>query len=157
MKLGVICLKLSGLDRSSSPGSPPARSHDIDGSSSGAGTVSLQANKLPIPPAFSRVTPRPTESTLSLNQYLSNNKLVFNGPSNPPIARQPPPNPPVISLTGSRPLAPPGDTKTDASFPPSIASVSHSKKVSPLRRSPEGFMTEACLLLQKKSRPQLSF
>ena len=124
MELGVVYLKLSGLGRSSSPESPPTRSHDIDGSPSSTGAVSLQANKLPIPAAFSRVTPRPNETTLLLNQSLSNSKLVSNGSSTIPTARQSPLNPLVIPLTGSRPVAPPNDRKTSASFLPSIASIS---------------------------------
>ena len=124
MKLGVLYLKLSRLDPSSSPQSPPTRPH-IDGSPSGAGAVSLQANKLSIPAASSRV---PNESTLSFNQSLSNNKLVSNGPSNPPNVRQ---LPPVISPTGARSFAPPSDTKTDASFQPSTASVSPPADVRP--------------------------
>lgn len=128
MELGVVYLKLSGLDPSSSPESPPTRSHNIDGSPSGTGAVSLNANKSPIPAASSSVTPRPKESTLSLNQSLSNNKLVSNGPLDLPTARQSPPNPPV---TGAQPLAPPSDTKTDASFSPSTVAISPPEKPVP--------------------------
>ena len=127
MELGVVYLKLSELDPSSFPESPPTRSHDIRGSPSSTGAVSLQANKSPIPAAFSRVTPRPNESTLSLNKSLPNNKLASNGPSGLPTARQSPPNPAVIPSTGSRPFAP-SVMKADASFPPSTASIPPPKK-----------------------------
>ena len=96
----------------------------MDGSASDAGAVALQASKSPIPAASSRFTPPPNESTLSLNQFLPNNELVSNGPSDLPTARQSPPKPPVISGTGAQPFVPTGDTKTDASFPPSTASIS---------------------------------
>lgn len=114
MNVGVVYLKLNG-------------------SASDTGAVSLQENKLPTHAAVSRVTPRPNESTLSLNESLSNYniKLVPNGPSNPQTARQPP-NPPVISMTDARPFAAPIDMKTDTPFPPSTAPVfSPAKAVRP--------------------------
>ena len=147
--MGVVYLKLNGLDPSYSPGSSPTRSHDIDSSPSGTGAVWLQANKLPTPAPFSSVTPRSNESTPFLNQSLSNMKPVFNVPSNLPTARQSPPNPPVISLTDSRPNAPPSDTRTDTSFTPSTASISLSEE-DVLR------MSNDTSLLAPKERPPTS-
>lgn len=94
---------------------------------------------------------------MSLDQSLSNNnKPVCNKPLGLPTA-QSPPSPLVISLTGARPFGPPSDTKMDASFLSSTASISPPEKVicpsSGTRRSYD----TSRLLLQGKSRPRLLF
>lgn len=112
---------------SSSPWSPPTVFHDTDGSPSGADAVSLQANSVFISSAFC-VSPRVrNESALLPNQSLSNtSKLVSNGPSDLPTARQSYPSPIVISLTGTQPSS---DTMMGASFQSSTASISLPEKV----------------------------